>query len=192
MPASAAGKMEQRMRETAKRAHEATISIVFGRGVDRPINYERAAHDRVAIDETPVAAVPAAIAIVSHYEITIGRNNETAAIHIVEKPRGPLGTQAALEKVAVRRRKIVAEGILAGWIVNDVGFFERLAIDVHVLIDDADAVARQSDDAFYVVRMIIEGKFEHDDVAAANGAVRAEIFRTNRPRPSKTNLFTSR
>jgi hypothetical protein len=89
IPTSAAGKMEQRICEAAKHARESAVSIVFGCSGYRPINYEWAAHDRVAIHKTPVAAVPTAVAIISHHEITIRRDHKTAAVDIIEKARSP-------------------------------------------------------------------------------------------------------
>src|ERR1700721_4547771 len=89
IPASAAGKMEQRICEEAKYARESAVGIVFGRSGHRPINYEGGAHDRVAIDETPVTAVPTTVAIISHHEITIWRDYKTAAVEKIKKTGGP-------------------------------------------------------------------------------------------------------
>jgi len=141
IPASAAGKMEQRICEAAKHTRESAVGIVFGRSGHRPINYEWAAHDRVAIDETPVTAVPTTVAIISHYEITIRRDYKTAAVDIVKKTRSPLRPQATVEKIAAGGRKVVAEGIRAQGIVDDVRLVERLAIDIDVLIDNSEAIA---------------------------------------------------
>src|SRR5271169_3214564 len=91
VPAGAGGEMEECIGEAAECACHAAVGIVFRGGGDRPINYKGAAHDGVAIDEAPVAAVPAAVAVISHHEIAIGRNHQAAAIDVVEKARGPFG-----------------------------------------------------------------------------------------------------
>ena len=137
---------------------------------------ERTAHDRVAIHKTPIAAVPTTVAIISHYEITIRWDDKTAAVDIIEQARGPLRPQATFEKIAARGRKVVTEGIRAEGIVDNVRLLEWLAIDVDALIDDPEAIAGQADDAFHVVRMIVKGKLENDNVAAANGTVRKKFF----------------
>jgi hypothetical protein len=51
-----------------------------------------------------------------------------------------------------------------------------MAIDVHALIDDAKAIARQPNDAFHIMRMIVVGKLEDDNVASANGTVREKFL----------------
>ena len=53
--------------------------------------------------------------------------------------------------------------------MHDIRLGELLAVHIDLIGDDADAVAGQADDALHVVRMIVEGKFEDDDVAVAEG-----------------------
>ena len=72
--------------------------------------------------------------------------------------------------------KIVAETIGVGRIVNDIRFVELLAVDVNLGIGNTDAVAGKANGALDVVRVIVEGKFEDDDVTAANVAVGEEFF----------------
>src|ERR1700721_1099581 len=105
IPASAAGKMEQRICEEAKYARESAVGIVFGRSGHRPINYEWAAHDRVAIDETPVTAVPTTVAIISHHAQTLRRDYKTAAVQIVEETRSPLRRSPPFDKHAAEGRQ---------------------------------------------------------------------------------------
>ncbi len=64
--------------------------------------------------------------------------------------------------------------------MDDVWLRQEITVDQNSLVDDADAIAGQSDHAFDVVRMIVEGKLENDDVAAADRAGRGEAFRTRR------------
>src|ERR1700740_2814645 len=74
MPARAARPMEQRVFTFAEHAGDAAVGIVVGSSLHGPIDYKRAAHHGVAVYETPVAAIPAAIAVVAHHEVTVGRN----------------------------------------------------------------------------------------------------------------------
>src|ERR1700756_4666501 len=57
-----------------------------------------------------------------------------------------------------------------------VRFIQPLALSIDLLVYDFDPVAGDPDDAFDVMRMILEGEFEYDDVTAANGTVRQEFF----------------
>ena len=89
---------------------------------------------------------------------------------------GPFGTKTYLNEIRIGGRKIVAERILAGRIVDYIRFGERAAIDINLLVDDADAVAGQADDALHIVRMVIKGKFEDNHVATADRAIRKNFF----------------
>jgi hypothetical protein len=53
-------------------------------------------------------------------------------------------------------------------------FLRTLPIHVYLLLDDLDAVPGHTDDALYVMRMILKGEFENDYVSAANVAVRQD------------------
>src|SRR5580693_1198063 len=151
-------------------------SVVIGRGLHRPVDQHRASHNGITVNEAPIAAVQTTIAIVAHGEVLIFGYHQFAVFHMIQNLRGPLGTHGSPEKIAVRGWKVIAEGILVIGIVDDVRLIEPFAVDVNLLVDDANAIAGQTDHAFYVVRMVVKGKFENDDIATANGAVREDFL----------------
>ncbi len=53
---------------------------------------------------------------------------------------------------------------------------QALAVTINLLVHDFDPIARHSDDALDVMRMVLEGEFEYDDVAPANGTIGQEFF----------------
>ena len=74
------------------------------------------------------------------------------------------------------RREIVAERVIGrGGIPDDVGLDDPLPVDVHLLVDNLDAVAGNSDHALHVMRVILKRKFEDDNVPAADFAVRKNM-----------------
>src|SRR5580700_4798934 len=176
MPARSAGKMQEILSNRAQSAKKSTIDVIFGGGLNRPVNHNWAAHNSVAIHKTPIPAVPATIAIVTHYEIITGRNDEFAAANVTKNLFRPFRTKSDFDEIAVGGRKIIAEGIFVGRVVDHIWLRKRIAIYVHVLIDDANAISRQTDHALYVVRMIVEREFEDHDVAPPDGAIRKELF----------------
>ena len=176
MPAGAAGKMHQGFADAAQGAGEAAVGIILRGGLDRPINQDGTAHDGVAVHESPVAAIQTAVTIIAEHEIMIRGNDEFAILDVIENPIGPFAARRDFDEVAIGRGKIITKGIFVSGIVDDVRLIEPRAINVDIAVDDANAVAGQTDDAFDVVRVIFERKFEDDDIAAADGAVRQKFF----------------
>ncbi len=73
-------------------------------------------------------------------------------------------------------RKLIAIGIQVRRLVLDVRLFDRAAVQDQLLIHQADAVARHSDDALDVVLADVFGVPEHHDVSALNLAVGQQAF----------------
>src|SRR5580700_5074157 len=176
MPPRPAGKMNQRLFDPAGGAQEASIAVISGRGFDRPIDHRRSAHDRVTVDKAPVAAIPTVISVIAHREITICGNDELALLDVGHEFEGPFRTQSGVKVVAIGWREIIAEGIAPRRVMNHIGLPKPLAVNINLLINDADVVARQTDDAFYVVRMIVKRELEDDDIAMSNRPVRKQPF----------------
>ena len=84
MPAGARGKMHKGIEDAQQPLPESAVASVIGAGgVDGPIDKKGMAHDGVAIDKSPVAAVLAMIAIISHGEIFAGRNDHFISLNIL-------------------------------------------------------------------------------------------------------------
>ena len=60
--------------------------------------------------------------------------------------------------------------------MHHVGLIQKLAIDVHLLVDELYMISRQTDDALHVMGMIQVWIFENDDVAALQRTIRQELF----------------
>src|SRR4029077_4759853 len=131
-PARAAGKMEQRIPNATKSATETAIRVVLGSCINRPVDDQRPAHNSVSIDKPPVTAIPAAIAVIAHYKISPGRNDNLAMIDVVHEPRAPLRAHTCVDRVAAHWRKIVAEGIVTQGIVDHVWLVQAFLVDVHL------------------------------------------------------------
>ena len=191
VPAGAGVEVAQGVKHAGEGSAESAVGVVGGGGADGPVDDHGAAHDGVAIDEAPVAAVEAVVAVVAEGEVVVRRDDQFGADDVVENVVGPFGADAEAEELTVGGREIVAEGIFEGGVVDDVRLVERRAVDVNALVDDADVISGKTDDALDVVLVIVEWKFEDDDVTAVDRAV-GQNFSYQAPRPSKMNLFTSR
>ena len=83
MPASACGKMHKGIEDARQPLPESAVASVIGAGgIDGPIDEKGMAHDGVTVDKTPVTAVLAMIAIISHGEIFTGRDDHFISLNI--------------------------------------------------------------------------------------------------------------
>src|SRR5277367_2274567 len=67
-PACACREMGERVKNADQPLDKRRLCVVAAGGVHRPINKKWPAHNRAAVDKTPVATVRAAIAVVAHGE----------------------------------------------------------------------------------------------------------------------------
>ena len=176
VPARAAGQVSDRFLDTVDGAGNAAVAVVPGGGVHRPVNQHGTPDDGVAVHEAPVAAVPAAVAIISHHKVVFGWDDQFVALDVIHNLPGPLGAQPVLHETAVGRRIICDHGILGRRVMNHVRLRDAGTVYVHSVAHDADVVSGQTDDALHVVRMIVEGKFEDDDVAVADRPVGQQML----------------
>ena len=76
LPTSAAAEMGQSDGDIANALADGFfIACVFGR-IDRPVNHHRRAHHSVAVDESPVAAVPARSRLSPIAKYLFGRDHD--------------------------------------------------------------------------------------------------------------------
>src|ERR1700683_2584520 len=176
MPARSAGKMQKILSHRAQAAKESAIGVILGGGINGPVNHNRTAHNSASVHKAPIAAVPTTIAIIAPHKIILRGNRERAALDVTQNLFRPFRAKSDFDKVAVGRRKIIAEGIFISRFMNHVRLRERIAVYIDMLVDDPDAISGQTDHTLYVVRMIVEWKLEDDNIAASNCAVRQELF----------------
>src|SRR6202043_2965506 len=82
-PTRSRRKMQERVKDSAQPLPKGTWVVVGGARFDRPIDQERPAHDGVAIDESPVAAVGTLVAIVTHGKVFSRRNDNLVALDVL-------------------------------------------------------------------------------------------------------------
>src|ERR1700730_9022314 len=91
MPASARGKMHKGIEDADQPLPESAVARVIGAsGVDGPIDKKWMTHDGVAVDKSPVTAVLAVVAIISHGEISSRRDDHFIVLNIFAKLGPPL------------------------------------------------------------------------------------------------------
>src|ERR1700722_14809113 len=178
MPAGARGKMHQSVEDAHQALPESAIASVIGAGsVDGPIDKKRVTHNGVAVDKSPVAAVLAVVAIITHGEIFAGRNDHFISLNIFAQLGTPFVDDVQGNHLIAERGKRIVEGIIReGRIMHDVRLVQLLAVDVHLLVDELYMISRQTDDAFHVMGMIQVWIFENDDIAALQRTVRQKLF----------------
>src|SRR5665213_77916 len=147
------------------------IELIRG-SVKGPVNDERLANNVLARDESPVAAVERVITVVAHRKVQAGGDHHVSVHHMVQKHvRGsPVDGNIRLA------REIVAVRIDVIRLMIRVRLIQTNAVQVHLLVDQADAVAGHSDAALDEGLTDIDGIAEHDDIAALHVGVRQEIF----------------
>ena len=102
MPSRSRTEVNQRVSQPADSRAERFVLRHLVIGIERPVNRDGRAHDRVAIHETPIAAVPTAIAIVSHREILIRRHHQLVPRNVLQDLIGPLGAHQPPNEIRQR------------------------------------------------------------------------------------------
>src|SRR5437879_2131680 len=94
VPAGSRGYFNQGTQDANQTAPEGTFAVFLFGTLNGPVNQHGPAHNRLAIDEAPVAAVPAVVPIVSHGEIVAGRNHDFSILNVLENLIGPFRLHA--------------------------------------------------------------------------------------------------
>src|SRR6202035_3421743 len=71
----------------------------------------------------------------------------------------------------VQARELVAEDVMRARTVADIGFLQRIAVDVHLAVDQADAIAGNSHHALHKMLSGMYGIPEDDDVSTLHSLV---------------------
>src|SRR5437868_5380508 len=88
-PACAGGQVRQSVKHSTQALSESRLPVISRSRVHRPINQKRAAHDGIAVNKTPVAAVKAVVTVVAHCKISSGRNDKFVALNIPSNVSSP-------------------------------------------------------------------------------------------------------
>src|SRR6266403_4085546 len=88
-PACAGGQVRQGVKHAAQALSKSRLPVISRSRVHRPINQKRTAHDGVAVNKTPVAAVKAVVAVVAHCKISSGWNDKLVALNIPSNVSSP-------------------------------------------------------------------------------------------------------
>ena len=112
-PAGAGREVSDRVEDGEDALAEGRVGVVVAGGVDGPVDEERAAHDGLAVDEAPVAAVGAVVAIIAHGEIFSGRDNEFVTLYVFANFVGPFDLHGWDEKLVAGWREGVVQRIVA-------------------------------------------------------------------------------
>ena len=147
------------------RSHSA-YGLTDSRSVSRPIDIERLTEDFVLSNRTPVAAVPAMIAIVAQREVRIRRYDEFSLLDMAENLFGPLRLQGWRQFICPDWRKVEKKRIVRrSPIVVGERLILLLSIEIDLMVHNLHAIAGHSDDPFNVSRVVLIRKLENDQIA---------------------------
>src|ERR1022692_391885 len=135
----------------------------------RPVNQQRASDDIFAWHESPVATVPAVIAIVTQYKIVALGNNQLAIFHQSRHLFPPFRIDSVVGGLSMR--KIVAIGIAQSGDVLHVRLLDRSAVNVDAFVDEAQAVSGQGYHSLHEVLRGVYRIMEDDDISAPDLAI---------------------
>jgi SAM-dependent methyltransferase len=120
----------------------------------------------VPSNRTPVAAVPAMIAIVAQGEVRVRRHDEFSLLDIAENLFGPLRLQAWRQFICPDWRKVEKKRIVRrSRIVVGERLILLLPIEIDLMVQNLDVIAGHSDDPFNVSRVVLIRKLEDDQIA---------------------------
>src|SRR5581483_6930040 len=72
------------------------------------------------------------------------------------------------QEIRMRGHRGLRHGLKVEIFTRNIRFFDGLAINVYLAVDDSDAIARNPDHAFYVAFGWVERRMEDNDVATFN------------------------
>ena len=105
-PARSRREMRERLNDAGQSRPEGAFpAVVTAFRFHRPINQKGPAHDGVTIDESPVAAVEAAIAIVAHRKVFSRRYDDFISAHVLPHFMRPFRLHGRGDQLAARRGK---------------------------------------------------------------------------------------
>src|SRR3984893_1687853 len=139
---------------------------------DRPVDEQRTSDDIFLGHEPPVATVQTLVPIIAQNKIISLRNDEFTVLDQFLHLQPPASFQTRNGKV--KPGELIAESVVHTRAVADVGFHQSVAVDIHLPVDQADAVSRHADDALHKVLRGMHGIAKNNNVSPFYLPVRHE------------------
>src|SRR5581483_7708674 len=150
----------------------------------RPVDQQRPADDVFPRHESPIAAVLAVIAVVTHHKIAALRNDELAILDQLAHLQPPLAFHAVNHR-HIGAGKIIPEQIARRLDEPHVRFNQRFAVDVDRLVHHTQAFSGHADHPLYEMLLGIHGIVKHNDIAARDSLVRHQVVAQSLPAIAK-------
>src|SRR5262249_37978972 len=93
-PACFGKEVGKQVRELLDAIAHVRLPVFVGVGFERPIDDQGLADNEIARDESPITAVRAVVAVISHREVMIGRHNDLLTLYKILVPVGIFVTDA--------------------------------------------------------------------------------------------------
>src|SRR6476660_5556112 len=144
-----------------------------------PVNQQRAPHNILPRNESPVPAVQAVIPVVAHDKVIAFRHDELVVhhqfLHLLPPGAGyrhhaHIDGAVGYHRTYIELGELIAIGVVLAKIAN-VRFVLRCAIYKHPLIYQPDFVPRYADHSLHEVDRRIDGIVKHNNVATAHRPV---------------------
>src|SRR5689334_17156235 len=164
-PSRTRRQMRERVENASQpRPERAIPTVIAACGFDRPINQERSPHNGVAIHESPITAVLAVIAIVTHREILPRWNDNLVPLNMLADLRLPFRNRIGRDHLSAHGRKGVIEWVSKHRSVMDrIGLIQTLAVHLHISVNNLETIPGQTDNPFNEMLVVGVRVFENDD-----------------------------
>ena len=124
----------------------------------RKIDHERTSNDILPRHKSPVATVPAIVAVIAQHEVAIRRNHQITVLRIVTELQPPACIDTRIGVLA--GWELVTEAVRIAAAVDGIGFSLGLAVDINGSVDEPDVVPWNPDYPFNKVFAWLRGKWK--------------------------------
>src|SRR6185437_4333890 len=143
------------------------------RGYNRKIDQKRLSDNVLSGHKPPVTAVHAVVPVVAQDKIFSPRNNQLAVLHILPHLSPPSRAYAG---IGIRRsRKFISKYAGKTADIHRERFVLRSPIDENPAVVEMDAIAGNSDNAFYQMEGMIDRIVKHHNVVPPNRLIRQQV-----------------
>src|SRR5271169_5346103 len=139
------------------------LQILIIRGLKRPVDKHGTPNDVFPGYESPVAAVQAHAAMVSHAKVVIRWYYDVVALYGRRHIDRPVGPHIGII-VGGHRREIVAVRIHRVPVMQHIRFIQRLAVAIHHAVPQVNPVSGHANDALHDIKSRGLGRQKHHDI----------------------------